>query len=143
MSDAINVKGTVLSIGTTAVSPVSDSFVPIGEVLSFDGPGGTSTLIDVSHLQSTSKEKRKGLRDEGQFTLNLNGIFSDAGQQALINAEDDDDPYNVRVVYTDGTQDDFKALVMQFRSSGGGVDEVIRAQVTLEITGAVTRVVGT
>lgn len=139
MSNAINAKGTVVSIGTTAADPSGDTFTAIGEVLSWDGPGGSASLIDVSHLQSTAKEKRKGLRDSGQVTMNVNCIFGDAGQQALVAAELEDDPFNFRIVYADGTQDDFKALVMQFRPAGGGVDEVVRAQVTLEVTGAVTR----
>lgn len=139
MSQAINAKGTVISIGTTASDPSGDSFTAVGEALSWDGPGGSATVIDVSHLLSTSKEKRKGLRDEGQFTVNVNCIFGDAGQDAVRAATAEDDPYNFQVEYPDGTVDNFKALVMQYRSSGGGVDEVIRAQITLEITGDVTR----
>jgi len=136
-SNAINVKGTVIAIGTTASVMASDTYTTIGETLSFDGPGGSASVIDVTHLASTAREKRKGLKDSGQFTVQVNRVFGDAGQQALISAQDDDEPYNFKVTYADGTIHYFKALVMEFRSSGGGVDEVLRGQVTLEITGDV------
>lgn len=138
MSNAINVKGTDIEIGTTAADAALDTYTRLGEVISFDGPGGSAAVIDVSNLDSTAREKRKGLKDSGQFTCQLNRIFDDAGQLAAYAAQDDDAPYNFRVTYADGTIHTFKALVMEFRTSGGGVDEVLRGQLTLEITGDVT-----
>jgi hypothetical protein len=138
MSNAIVTAGTTVSIGTTATLPAGDTFAAIGEVISFDGPGGSASLIDVSHLGSTAKEKRKGLKDNGQFTMVVNKIFNNAGQVAVSAAQDENDPYNIKVTYPDGTIHDFKALVMEFKITGGGVDDVLRGNITLEITGPVT-----
>jgi hypothetical protein len=140
MSSAIITAGTVISIGTTAATASSDTYTAIGEVVSFDGPGGSASVIDVSHLGSTAREKRKGLKDSGQFSITVNRIFSDVGQTALITAQDEDEPYNVKVLYPSGHIHYLKALVMEFKITGGGVDDVLRGTVTFEITGAVTQV---
>jgi len=41
-------------------------------VKTWGGFGGTSPVIDVSDLKSTSREKRMGLRDSGEVTLGIN-----------------------------------------------------------------------
>jgi len=43
----------------------------IGEVVSFNGPGITANVIDVTTLQSTAKEKLVGLQDPGQVSLSV------------------------------------------------------------------------
>ena len=62
-STAITAQGiTIARFGTT-------TFETIPNVVSFQGPGGQASVIDVTNLASTSKEKRVGLRDEGQLSL--------------------------------------------------------------------------
>lgn len=41
-------------------------------VKSMSGFGGSSPVIDVSDVNSTAREKRMGLRDAGEVTLNIN-----------------------------------------------------------------------
>lgn len=135
-SNAIEAQGTLIEIGTTATDPASDTYIALGETLDFDGPGGSASIIDVTHLQSAAKEKKKGLHDSGQFSCNLNRVFSDAGQQRAFTAWKAKDAYNMRVTYPDGTIHRFKSLVTQFRTNGS-VDQVIKGSLTLEITGDV------
>lgn len=135
VSAAASAQGTTISIGDGASPEV---FTVIGEVSKWDGPAGTRSVIDVTNLQSTGKEKRGGLLDNGKVTLTLNRVFSDAGQTAAIAALDSPDPVNFKITYPGPKVDAFAAIVTGFKSSGG-VDAIIEATIDLEVTGDVTR----
>ncbi|MDY6844228.1 MAG: phage tail tube protein [Thermodesulfobacteriota bacterium] len=113
--------------------------VKIGEVTGFNGPTGSAAVIDVTHLDSTAKEKMMGLRDEGQITLDCNLVASNTGQ---INLRTDRADRNLRKACvklndTSSYQLQFDAYVTGFAISGA-VDGKMTCGVTLEITGAVT-----
>jgi hypothetical protein len=61
---------TAQSSGET-VSITGHTMQNIGQVVSFNGPGLSGPVIDVTTLQSTAKEKQPGLSDGGQFGLSL------------------------------------------------------------------------
>lgn len=118
----------------------------IGQVKGFAGPTGAAAVIDVTHLQSTAKEKLIGLRDEGNVTLDLfyDPINATAQQIALR-----DDRANRTLQIFDikfADQDaaatsypsgmNFGAYVSNF-SISAAVDNAITGSVTLEITSAV------
>ena len=79
MANAIETQG--VTIGVSTGSPTS--FSNIGNVTDFSGPGGQATVIDVSNLDSTFREKIMGLPDEGQFTFNINLDPDNATHQTL------------------------------------------------------------
>ena len=135
-SNAINAQGVELRRGNGA-SP--ETFVIVGEITQFDGLGGSASVIDVSTLQSVAKEKRAGLPDEGQFTFQMNLDPSDVQQNALRADRAARVLRNFRLVLTDSSNTtlQFSALVLEFKISGA-VDQVVKASVTLEISGAVT-----
>jgi predicted secreted protein len=115
----------------------------IPEIKSFTGPGGSATIIDVTDLQSLAKEKRMGLPDEGQLQFTINYIPDNAIHQALRADRTARSEVDFKIIFTDGdsTNWDFSAFVTNFNVSGA-VDGVIEAQVTLEITGAITESTG-
>jgi predicted secreted protein len=136
-SEAIDAQGIVIARGSGTGSP--ETFVTIPGIKSFSGPGGSASVIDVTDLQSTAKEKRVGLQDEGQLTLNINytpdnavhmGLRADLAAQTLR---------NFKMTFTDDgdTTWSFAAFVTGFPVQGG-VDAVVEASVTLEISGAIT-----
>lgn len=142
MSEAIEAQGTVFRIGqgdATTVLPNADAFDAIGEVKTWNGPGGSASVIDVSHLGSTRREKRMGLPDEGQYQLTFSRIFADEGQDSARTARSDRELRNFEVVYSDGSEESFTGYVLEF-SGSGGVDQVVDASMTIEITGEVTLV---
>jgi len=120
---------------STAVS----SAVEVGEVTDFNGPGGAAGIIDISHLQSTAKEKLIGLRDEGQLSFSLNYNATDAGQLSLIADRAARTKKKCLLKFNDAATNcaRFDAYCMQF-SITGAVDDKIAANAVLEITGAVT-----
>jgi predicted secreted protein len=136
-SNAIDAQGIVIAIGDGETP--TEAFTTIPEVKSFSGPGGSASVIDVTDLQSDAKEKRMGLQDEGQLTLSINYIPDNAVHQGLRTDRANQTKRNFRMTFTDtgATVWDFSAFVTGF-SVSGGVDGVVEASVTLEISGAIT-----
>ena len=120
--------------GGTA-TPVTYTFV--GEIVDFDGPGGSASVISTTHLKSAAHEKLIGLMDEGQFSFSLNNVFSDTGQQACRTARSTRAQKGFRVIYSDATAQTFNGYVLQF-STSGAVDDKVNGSITVEITGVVT-----
>ena len=140
MSSAIESQGYTLQIGrgdATTITPASDTFDTFSEVKDWDGPSGSSAVIDVTHLGSTAKEKRVGLCDEGQYKVTFSRIFGDTGQESAVTARSNRTLRNFKATYSDGTVGSFTAFVMDF-SIKGGVDNIIDGSMTLEISGAYT-----
>jgi predicted secreted protein len=136
-SNAIEAQGTLLKV-RTSISPIT--FTTIPEVKSFTGPGGSAAVIDVTDLSSTAKEKRMGLQDEGQLSFTMNYLPDNSTHDYLraIRAARTINPF--QLIFTDespATTWAFNAFVTGF-SVSGAVDGVVEANVTLEITGAIT-----
>ena len=133
---SFNSQGTIFYWSTSTAATTN---VAVGEVKSFSGPGGSANVIDASHLGSTAKEKKMGLPDEGQITLECNLLTSAGGQSALRADRSSrtkrafllalSDPSSCRVTG--------KGYCTGF-SISGAVDDLVKASVTIEITGAVT-----
>ncbi len=134
MPTAIESQGCVISY--TVGSPTN--MQAIGNVVSFNGPGGSATVIDVTNLDSTAKEKRMGLPDEGQFTMELNYDPDNTAHIALRNARKSRTRVEFRLTLTDTTATSltFWGYVLGFAIQGG-VDAVVKASLTIEIDGAV------
>ena len=136
MSSAITTQGITIQRGDGAGTEV---FSTIAEIQSFTGPGGSAQVIDVTSVDSSAKEKRMGLPDEGQFSFECILVPGDTAQDGLRDDRDNQTERNFKIVMPDtaSTTLAFAAYVTAF-SVGGGVDDVIKASITLEITGAVT-----
>ena len=114
------------------------SFVTIGNVVGFTGPGGSASVIDVTNLASTAKEKLMGLPDEGQFTLDLNYDPDNVAHIALRNARKSRSLVEFQITLTDATNTvlSFFGYVLGFALSAS-VDAQVKASLTVEIDGAV------
>lgn len=125
---------TAYSSGGTA-TPVT--YTEVGEIVDWDGPGGSAAEIDTTHLGSTAKEYIIGLADEGTFSFNLNCNFTDTGQTACRTARANRTSNTYKVTYSDSTYQSFTAYCMQF-STSGGIDGKVDGSISLRISGAVT-----
>jgi len=136
MVKAVEAQGTKIEI-SQVVSPLAYSEVP--NVTDFNGPGGQASVIDVSNLQSTAREKKMGLADEGQFTFTLNWDPDDAAHQLLRSQRASRLASEFRVTLADTTPSiaTFTGYVLGVVISGG-VDNVLKAAVTVEIDGSVS-----
>lgn len=134
-SNAITAQGIKVKRGSG--SPVSYTDIP--EIISFNGPGGAGQVIDITNLDSAAIEKMMGLPDEGQLSFDINYVPDNAVHAALRSDRNAQSLVPIKMVFTDGgsTEWTFNAYVTGFTVQGG-VNNVLRATVTLEITGAIT-----
>jgi len=116
-------------------------FTEVPDVVSISGPDGSASEIDVTALDSTAKEFLMGLPDEGTVSLDLiwGGETSNTQQVALRTARANQTQKNFQIKLTDSPQStyQFNAYVTGW-SLTAGVDDAVKATVTLRITGAVS-----
>ena len=137
-SNALEAQGMLIKIGNGASPQV---FTTISEIKTFSGPTGSAAVIDVTDLSSTAKEKRMGLADEGQLSFTINYIPDNTQHTLLRTRRASRDETDFKMVFTDdspSTTWSFSAFVTGFAVSGA-VDNVLEANVTLEITGSITQ----
>jgi hypothetical protein len=138
---AFEAQGTQLFWGdTTSLSTASTNL--IGEVKSFSGPSGSAGIIDITSMASTAKEKLIGLRDEGQITLECNLNTVDAAQMKLRTDRANRTLKAWILKLNDNSTDAAKTRLKGEGyctgfSVSGGVDDVVKSSITIEITGGV------
>jgi acetylornithine deacetylase/succinyl-diaminopimelate desuccinylase-like protein len=135
MPTSIEAQGVTLEI-SFGESPTS--FSTIVNVTDFSGPGGQASVIDITNLASTAREKRMGLPDEGQLTFNVNLDPDAATHTTIRDARAQREKCEFRITLTDSTPTTltFFGYVLGFVVSGA-VDDVVKAAITVEIDGAV------
>ena len=135
MAKAIESQGVVIKVSTGSPS----EFVAIGNVTSIKGPGGSASVIDVTNLDSSAKEKLMGLPDEGQITLDINYDPDNATHTTLRAARRARTrcEFNITLTDTTNTVLTFFAYVLGF-AMDVAVDQAVKVSVTLEVDGAVT-----
>lgn len=139
----LTVSGGFMTTDAVAASFTITGYKPIGEIVDVTGPGGSASVIDVSHLGSTKKEKRMGLPDEGQVSFNMNFVPSDVGQVAFRAARDARTEQNFIIDFANdtalanATTAKFAGFALEF-SVSGGVDDKVSGSATIEVTAAVT-----
>jgi hypothetical protein len=133
-----------MSSGTT-VSVEGHLFTPIGDITGFSGPAGAAVVIDVTNLDSQGKEKIVGIRDEGNLTINVNlNNSADKYQVALIGdrASRSKRTFDIKlndittVAASQPSALNFDGYVTGF-SVSGSVDNVVKGNITIELTSAV------
>lgn len=120
------------------VASGSGTYEDIGEVVDFEGPGGESPRIDVTHLASTLREYKLALPDPGTFTFNCSRVPTDAVQNKVYAQWRARTEWRYRLTLSDLTTTfTFLALVSNFRHSAAK-DDIVKAAVSLQITGDIT-----
>ncbi len=140
---------TYSTVTQTTLTLEGHRFDNIGEVKTVSGPSGSAAIIDITHLGSTAKEKLIGIRDEGQISLSINLDKANATSQhtGLINDRANRTKQTFDIKFTDAsatamtsttqpTAIYFDAYVPSF-SISAAVDNVVSADITLEITSAI------
>ena len=134
----IDTTDETITDNTDAATATPSAWITIGEVTTWDGPGGSANMYETTHLASTAKEKMIGLPDEGQLTLSINwDLDTDVGQQAAATARIGRTLKNFRITFSDASTGTFAGYVLGLASSGG-VDDKVAGSITVEITGEVT-----
>lgn len=138
MSNAVPTQGFKLEISDSDIDPLV--FTEVKEIKNFSGFDGQASVIDVTHLGSTAKEKLKGLLDNGAFSIDVNHLPSDAGQKLMRVARADSGTTALKtfkMTLSDTSTVDFQAVVLS-NPINGGVDGVVDGSFALEISGDLT-----
>lgn len=141
-SAAMVTQGTKVEIAKAATPTVPDTL--IGDATGWSGPRFDRTDIDVTNLQSVAKEYRVGLKDPGEFTVDVNfNPWDDLGQKEAWAALDSATPRKVKLTFP-GTPEkslSFDAIVKGFESTGAP-DDKADGTITFRITGDVVKSAG-
>jgi hypothetical protein len=124
----------------TATSATFTLSALIGELTDFNGPGGSASEIDVTHLGSSAREFVMGLKDSGTVTAELQFKPGDVGQVFLRKRQEVlsvPTTFILKLSDASNTELTFNAYVQGF-SISGAVDDKVTASVTLRVTGDVT-----
>jgi len=133
MTNAILGAGTQLKLGTDASPHV---YTLIAEVLNMGAVGSTAPEVDVTNLDSTSKEYIGGLPDGESVEFELNWLASNVQQEDLRDSVGSTRGF--QLVYSDSSQADFQMVVLGFSRSSTTPEEQLKASVTGRITGDIT-----
>lgn len=137
MATTMPTQSVTLAVGNAASPEV---FTTIAQVVNISGPDGSATEIDTTALDSAAKTFRVGLKDEGSVGFTINYDADDAQHAALRTALGSTTSKNYRITLTDTSPAKtytFAAYVQQF-ALDISPDDVVKANASLRITGAIT-----
>jgi hypothetical protein len=128
---------TGFSAYTSGGTATPVAYTQVANCKSFTAFDGAATVLDASNLQSTAKEKRMGLQDEGNFAVELDLDTTDAGQIALLAARTAQAQKTFRMTLPNAATATFSGYVTKVNAAGG-VDALLKRSVEIAITGPVT-----
>lgn len=131
----ISSQGTLIHI---SVDGSPSNFQKVGNVQEFQGPGGQAAILDATNLESIFREKLVGVPDEGQFTFGINIDPSDTVHIAMKTARRNRTLVEFRITLPNvaATKLYFWGYIVG-APLAGGVDAVVKQNLTIEIDGEV------
>lgn len=130
----IDTTGGALTAANGTATPVA--LTQIKEIKTFSGFDGQASEIDITNLDSTAKEFRLGLVDEGGFSFEMNQVNSDTGQAALRASRNAGTIKQYTLTLPNAETATFSAFAKGVPTAGG-VDGVVTSSVSLRISGSV------
>ena len=110
------------------------TFINVAEITNIGEFGKEWQLVTHNPLATRGTKKGKGSFNNGTLSPSLALDPDDAGQTAMKTALESDDPAYFVVTLQDGTIYYLTGLVMSFKPNIGGVDDVVTASTTIELT---------
>jgi hypothetical protein len=128
-------------LGATSQLKLSDAASPevftlIAEVLRVGPVGSTAPEVDVTNLDSTSKEYIGGLPDGEQVEFEMNWLAGNTQQEDLRDAVGT--TRNFQFVWSDSSTADFALVVLGFNRGETTPESQLTAAMTGRITGDIT-----
>lgn len=131
-----NIDSSAFAAAGTAGTASPKVWVEVGNVKDYTGFDGSVTQLDKTNLRSGAMEFAAGLQDFGNFNFNVDMDQTDAGQLLLRAQKSAATTKAFKLVLPNGKIRTFKQFVTKFGESGG-VNAIVKAPVTLRITGVV------
>jgi len=133
----IDTTGKTIDDNTNQATATPKDWTEIGEITDINHEDAGVNEIDSTHLQSTAKEYLVGLEDNGTYSLSVNYLFDDTGQQALRAAKTARTKQSFRATYSDDSTMTFDAYVKTFSGPAAAVEGKLNGTVTLKISGSI------
>lgn len=116
------------------------TFVDLGEVLSVTAPALSRDAIDASHTASANRYRDyiAGLRDAGEVTVEFNYVPGGTGDDQMLLAFADDDPWNLKILFADGTSSWTCPAFLTSYEPSAPHDDKMTLSVTFKLTGQPT-----
>jgi len=134
----VDIDTTGKTIVGTSATATPTAWVQVKELKSLKPSGASASKIDVTDLDSTAKEYRSGLVDNGTFSADVNVLESDPGQAAVL-AAFIAATVNTYKIVTPAKTRTFSATCLKFPTAPDlGVDSVQTGSAEWQISGAIT-----
>ena len=126
-----------LTLVATSGTVVGTLYAQLGNLKTYNGLDGQASEIDVTNLSSSAKEIRLGLVDFGQVQIEMDLNLADVGQARAQVQYVNGQITPCILTLPNGNTASFNAFVRKF-SMQGGVDQVVKRQLDLRVSGPVT-----
>ncbi len=136
-TDLIIAKGTKVSIGS-AILTGSPTYTEIGMIESVGEFGPEASIGSFTPIGTGIAGKYMGTTDNGELSLTIAKTTTDTGLVELIAAQKSDAPLAYKIELSDDTAYTFNGLCKNCRVNVGSGDDVVRINVSIAITGAIT-----
>jgi hypothetical protein len=130
----VDIDSRAFSAYTSGGTATPVTWTQVKEISTFSFGSGERSEIDVTNLDSTAKEYRLGLKDQGNLEISLRVVHSDAGQTACQAALGSDAVSNFKITLPNTEVGTFSGQVKSMPESGG-VDAVHEGSMTIRVTG--------
>jgi len=110
------------------------TFNPVGEVTNIGEFGEEVNLVTHNPLSTKVTEKGKGSRNRGTLNPSMALDQDDAGQSDMETSLEGDGPAWISITLQSGAVFYLEVLVMSFKVNIGGVDDIVTATSSLEVT---------
>ena len=137
MSTYLKGLGTILAVDFAD----SASFTTVAQRAIIDWSRGSTSTIEVSHLDSTRKEYIGGLPDSGTISFDIWFDPDNSTHDALEDWHAASVEHDCRLTLTDSTPTTytFAGILTDFSTNGMEPEAAIKASITIQITGATTK----
>ena len=138
---ATSAKGAFKTLLKIESAPASATYNTIGEVMDISGGGSSAVIEDATSHSSPDWDEAisVGLRSGGEITFSLNAVEPDTQQDLLYSTQAGHLPANFQLVFPDGTRKRSFAALVQNIGEEYPVKGKMTRNVTLKVTGAITR----
>ena len=134
----VDIDTSALTLTGTSATATPAAWIQVLEIKGIKPSGASSSKIDVTDLNSTAKEYRTGLIDNGTFDADVFILESDPGQTAVLAAFIASSVNQYKVVTPTKTRT-FSASCLKFPTvPDAAVDGVLTGSASWVISGAVT-----
>jgi hypothetical protein len=130
----IDTTGLTITASGTA-TPVQ--WTTVGNFKTYSGFDGQASELDITNLASAAKEFKLGVVDPGTLTLEVDQDNTDAGQTVMLAAYNGALLKQFKITLPNSNTATFTAYVRKFQSAGG-VDQILKRNAELRISGLVT-----